>query len=130
MVPRNSKRGFTLIEIAIALLILGVGFVGILSLFPVGFEATSRANNLTVATMLAQGILESAKLAGYDNVDGMATAKKTFDAPYDSFEYSLQVTGNVDGYALKQVDVEVYWPAGTANQKSTLLTTYIADYGP
>jgi len=124
------KGGFTLIEIAIALLILGVGLVGILSLFPVGFEAAGRANNLTVATILAQGLLESAKLAGYDDVDAMAAAKAPFDAPYESFEYSMGVTSNIDGLDLKQVDVEIFWPAGASDQKNILLTTYIADYEP
>jgi len=125
---RKNRGGFTLIEIAIALVILSVGLIGILSLFPVGFEATSRANNLTVATMLAQGVLESAKLEGYDGVDAMAAGKTAFAAPYTSFEYRIGVTPNIDGLDLKQVDVEIFWPAGATVQKKMTLSTYLADY--
>ena len=51
---KYNKSAFTLIEVTIALLILAVGLVGILALFPVGFDASGRAANLTEATFLAQ----------------------------------------------------------------------------
>jgi len=47
----KSKKGFTLLEIVIALAILAIGLVGILSLFPVGFEASRRWKNLSRVDM-------------------------------------------------------------------------------
>ena len=123
-----SLAGFTLIEITIALLILAIGLVSLLTLFPVGFDAASRAINTTIGTLLAQELLEEAKKAGYDNVGGTQGGK--FGAPYENFEYRVNVTSNIDGLELKQVDVEVSWPAGDVNQKSVLLSTYIAKYEP
>ena len=113
-----------------ALLILTIGLVGVLALFPVGFEAVARSINTTVATFLAQELLEDAKLAGYDGVDGMETSSGTWGAPYDNYEYTLQVTTDIDGLDLKQVDVEIFWPAGATTQKHVSLTTYIAKYEP
>lgn len=123
-----SISGFTLIEIVLALLILGVGVVGVLTLFPVGFEAAGRSINITVATFLAQGLVEDARVAGYDGV--LDSARERFSTPYDNFEYQITVTSDIDGLDLKQVDAEVFWPAGESNQKHILLTTYIGKYGP
>ena len=58
---KHNNRGFTFIEISIALLILGVGLISILALFPIGFEAAARAFTLTRATFLAQGLMEELK---------------------------------------------------------------------
>ncbi|GAF87606.1 unnamed protein product, partial [marine sediment metagenome] len=63
---KYHKSGFTLIEITVALLILAVGLVGILTLFPVGFDAAGRAANITKATFLAQKLIEDLKREGYD----------------------------------------------------------------
>jgi len=53
---RRRKAGFTLIEILFAIAILGVGIVGILSLFISGISAASWANSRSAAAMQAQSM--------------------------------------------------------------------------
>ena len=122
-----NKSGFTLIEITLALLILAVGLVGILTLFPVGFDASVRAANITKATFLAQEKIEDAKVAGYDGV--VNVSKTQFAAPYDNFEYEVAVSDVIAG-SLYKVAVTVYWPFGETNQRNVELNTYIAKYEP
>lgn len=126
---KYGKEAFTLIEITIAMLILTVGLVGILTLFPVGFDAASRAGHVTTATFLAQREIENAKRIGYDGVADI-TKQAFAAAPYQNFDYQLTTQDGIDGLELKKVEVTVFWPAGSANQRSIVLTTYIANYGP
>ncbi len=51
---RSSLTGFTLVEVVASLLILSIGVLGIMSLFPVGIRAVTNANDTATATMLAQ----------------------------------------------------------------------------
>ncbi len=142
---KYDNSGFTLIEITIALLILAVGLVGILALFPVGFDASVRAANITKATFLAQEVIEDLKREGYDGDTvtdalpvtdgGLGTQSGTFDSPHDNYDYDIDTyeTGITD---LREVVVSVYWPttAGTpadrSGQRSVELGTYIAKYEP
>lgn len=124
---KHNKTGFTLIEIVIALLVLSIGLLGMLSLFPVGFDAAGRAGNIITATFLAQEEIEDVKRVGYDGIIASPyITKAPFSAPsYQNFE--REVTWSSLAGDLKQVNVIVYWPAGaTTNQKSVSLTTYIS----
>jgi len=125
------KFGFTLIEITIALLILAVGLVGILTLFPVGFDAAGRAGNITVATFLAQGVMEDLKREGYDSTTIEAALSETQHRSFSNYpNYRGEIGANQEGPNYRQVIVRVYWPAGGPNEQNLELITYIADYGP
>lgn len=50
----HSRRGLTLIEILIALIILMVGLVGIFALFPVGIKSTQESVEDSTAALLAE----------------------------------------------------------------------------
>lgn len=141
------KKGFTLIEITISLLILAIGLVGILALFPVGFDASGRAASITEATFLAQELIEDLKRCGYSvfenpsagytitatdwNRSGSFTAYPNYE--YDTFVYNdaaLSVMG------LREVVVRVYWPSDgavggdRAGLRNVELSTYLAKYEP
>lgn len=144
-----GMTGFTLIEITIALLILAVGLVGILALFPVGFDAAGRASNVTVATFKAQEIIEELKRDGYNSAMGRddEIGWCTEDplerlTKYDYFEYEIQVDDSMFGSlagSICEVTVTVWWPApgladglpgNRADQRNVELNTYIAKYEP
>jgi type IV pilus modification protein PilV len=56
MSRRNRQAGFTMIEILIAMVILAVGIVGILAIFPVGILNTADATGDTIAANLAESV--------------------------------------------------------------------------
>jgi prepilin-type N-terminal cleavage/methylation domain-containing protein len=86
---RTGERGFTLIEVLIALLILMVGMAGILSLQLTSMKATSFSRHATEASSLAEDKVEELRTVplnsvrfanGTDQVDsrGVADAEGLF----------------------------------------------------
>ncbi len=61
------KHGFSLIEISIALMVVAVGMLGVLSMFPVGLEQNERSVGETYCSLFAQEVLAGVKAyAEYD----------------------------------------------------------------
>lgn len=54
----KSKNGITLIEVMVAMVILSIGFYTTNTIFPLGFLASKRSKNRTIATQLAQQKME------------------------------------------------------------------------
>jgi len=125
----KSKKGFTLLEIVIALAILAIGLVGILSLFPVGFEASRRASMLTEATIHAQQKMEEFKQGGYDYLD--TTYTDTVPSGYTAFtdgsglEWQVTVAEINPPGNLKSVTLDIKWQEKGADKSETFVT-YIA----
>jgi len=122
----KNSRGFTLLEIIAAFVVLLIGFLGLLALFPVGLEAQGRANNVMMGTFVAQAEIEKAKSLGFDSVTDISKTQSA--VPYDKFDYSVTVTEVSSN--LKEVEVKAYWPTGEAEaiQRSVSLKTFLSDW--
>ena len=101
--PRRTRRGFTLTETALALVIVGTGFLGAMELFAACTIQNHNASQGTTARMLGDNVREAMtglsfqdptstgtnwgpeageSLAGYDDVDDFDGM--TFNPPIDS----------------------------------------------
>lgn len=61
---RNSLTGFTLVEILISLLVLGIGITIMFNLFPLAFQSLMYSRRLNEAYFLAEKKLEELKSQG------------------------------------------------------------------
>ena len=125
-------KGFTLLEVVIALAIFAIGMVGVLSLFPVSFGISKRTTDLTEATIYAQQKIEGLKRQGYDRIMGGYTgiAGGTFPLPDDSdsrFKYVYVVSQVSTG--LKKISLTVRWDEGGKTYDEDF-ATYMADLTP
>jgi prepilin-type N-terminal cleavage/methylation domain-containing protein len=69
---RKSKTdGFTLIEVLIAMVILGIGILGVTILFPAALRDTQRASSMTVAAMYADSVIDILRAQGYRSIATM-----------------------------------------------------------
>jgi type IV pilus modification protein PilV len=84
---RNSERGFTLIEVLVALSIMSLGMIGILALQKAATSASGYSRRATEAAVLAEDRLEEMRTLplstvtdGTDTVDasGVANAEGLF----------------------------------------------------
>ena len=78
---RRSERGFTVIEVLIALLVLLVGMAGVMTLQLTAMKATSFSRHATEASTLCEARMEALRTAsggalvdGADRVDAMGVA--------------------------------------------------------
>ena len=113
------RKGFTLIEIVISLAILAIGLVGILSLFPIGFDAARRSVNSTQAAVYAHEHLEQLKNTAFPSL-GLTTG--TFPDP--SYAWSQTVSAVDSAGALRQAVLTVSWQYRNRPYQQ-VFTTYV-----
>ena len=58
-----KEKGFTLIELMIAMIVLGIGILALIQMQVAAMSGNSSANQMTIATTLAQDQIEQAKKA-------------------------------------------------------------------
>jgi prepilin-type N-terminal cleavage/methylation domain-containing protein len=70
---RRSERGVTLLEILIAMLLLGIALVGLAASFPLAMFGVTLGGYQTTATLLAQQSLEQARAKTYATISTLDT---------------------------------------------------------
>lgn len=128
----RKKNGFTLIEILIALTILGIGLVSVMGYLPVALDASKKASDLTKAALIAKKHVEEIKAASAADITG-ADAFDTAgiyltDSDFAEFSYMIAV-GNPGISNTKDVTVNVRWSFKGKNSEETF-NTMIVKYNP
>ena len=123
-----KNRGFTLLEVLIATIILTVGVVALVWAFSVGMFASTETEDVELALGIAQAKLE----AIYGATGGVAD-EVLHDVANDGFigdiytDKNFQVKVETDDDNPEQVDVTVYWDT-KGGQTSITITTLVTDY--
>ncbi len=123
---RQSSRGFTLIEMIVATIVLAIGVVGASAAFNMATKASSVATDLQTAAMLAQQQLEQTEV----NAQGSITPGDSdgeFGNDFPGFKWHQSIT-STDYTYLFQVTVTVKWGSRPERQKS--VTTYLTNAQP
>lgn len=120
------KKGFTLLEILITIVLLTAGLTSILRAMSMGMAAESSvagSENNAIAKYLAQEKMEEIKDASsYANIDSFVATKAALSGDYSNFERAVTVSGDP-----KEVNVIVYWMVNSIEQSIDLVTLF-ADY--
>src|SRR5207244_12813101 len=78
--PPGGRRGFPLVEVLVAAMILVVALLTLASMFPVGYRQITDAGRMTMAVSGARHILEDVgdvPFANLSNLNGVDTASNT-----------------------------------------------------
>jgi prepilin-type N-terminal cleavage/methylation domain-containing protein len=124
MMVNRSKRGFTLVEVMIAILLLVGGIAAATFVMGRGMFATTDTENVQQALALAQEKMESIRGTAFASI---ASESKAAVSGWSGFSREVTVsqpTGTNSDF--KQVVVTVYWNT-VDGELSTSLTTYVAD---
>ena len=117
---RYHQRGFTLIEVLVAIVVLSIGMLG-MSRITVSTVSVHTANeHLAQASSLLQDSMERIKASGYGNInpgtvtndyDSMSSYNTyggtTFD--YSKYKRVTSIAANTPATNMKTVTVTVFW---------------------
>lgn len=98
MKTRSKRKGFTLVEIALALLVISIGLLALFGLFPVGLEANKAALDETRAALFAEevlnGVRAQASLQPWNDItDNIRLPPPSPDVWYQPENLRVEVTG-------------------------------------
>ena len=115
----KSNSGISLVEIVVAMMILGIGITMVMRMLPDSNAATTRARNISKATNLAQGKIEQLMSATFSNADLAAGIHVDPGNPIERhFNRSWTVQDDNPYPGMKNVVVRVNYP--TSNSDSTI----------
>jgi prepilin-type N-terminal cleavage/methylation domain-containing protein len=117
------KKGFTLLEMLVTVVLLTVGITSILQMISMAMFADTNLENVTIARYLAQEAMEEIKdAASYSDIDSFASARSSLTGDFADFDREVAVSGDP-----KQADVTVYWTVKGQDQNVELVTLF-TDY--
>ncbi len=106
---KNPQTGFSLIEVLIAIFILGIVSITLVSVFMYGFNSVYRTKQVSLATQIAQEEVELVRNLNYDDILLLGS---TFT--HDSLSELVNGAGaltieNGSGDDIKKLTVSVTW---------------------
>ena len=122
-IPRGTD-GFSLIELMIAVTILGVGVLALAGLYPLATQKVTRGDLESRATFLGQAKIEELKRLQWDNL--VATAG--IDTVETVFVRNWTVTVDDPVPDMKRVDITVGWRE-TRGPRTVMLSSFLSDSG-
>lgn len=128
---QRHPRGFTLIELIVAIAILGLTIFGAAQLFTKSLSVQRRAQHETKAAYLAQEQIETLRGNDYELVyEGTFETRHIVLDPFErqtevSFVDRSTLESSLDDQGLKRIEVVVFYPT-IQGQGSFTLSTFIA----
>lgn len=127
------KKGFTIVEIIVAIGIFGLTVLAILGYFAYSSKIIRNSRNTTIASNLASGLIDENLAKSYEELTPQTGTKTKFSTdannPFFNFQYQTNITlidsdlaNSSSDVGLKKIDVWVYWPDGV-NEKNLQMST-------
>jgi type IV pilus assembly protein PilV len=121
---RSGSAGFSLVELMIAITLLGVGVLSLAGLFPIAMQRVSGGDLESRATFHAQSKIEELKRTSWANLVA-AAASDTVEVAY-ARDWIIEVDTPVVG--MKQVQVTVSW-SDKNGPRTVSLSSFLSDSG-
>jgi prepilin-type N-terminal cleavage/methylation domain-containing protein len=122
----DSSRGFTLIEVAVAVFVIGIMIVASAALLH-GVPVSRVTHSQSIALAIAESQIETLRAAGYAALP--ASGSFTDSALSSLASSTASTTVTVYDSKTKRVDVGVSWLETDATRRYVTLTTLIAQVG-
>ncbi|MBU1727392.1 MAG: prepilin-type N-terminal cleavage/methylation domain-containing protein [Candidatus Omnitrophica bacterium] len=85
--PRKYKKGVSLFEIIIAIVIISIAVLGLVTMFQMSLKGGVSARYLTVAAGLAEEKMEEVLRLGYANITNQGPS--SFSSPFSDYQYRV-----------------------------------------
>ena len=117
--PRSGRSGLSLIEVVVAVAMLGALTAGMLGILWQGAIASERSRRVTAAYNVARGVMET--YSDWATVGALSGSIQLAPVTLNGVPYTLSVLvqdGPVNPSALKQFTVTVTWSGGSVTVAS------------
>ena len=121
---RSRERGFSLIELMIAITVLGIGLLSLAGLFPLAMQRVNVGDLESRATFHAQAKIEELKRLSWTALTATAAAD-TVETVF-ARNWTVQVDAPVPG--MKQVQVTVAW-TDKRGPRTVTISSFLSDSG-
>lgn len=122
----RDQKAITLVELLVVCVIIGIAFMGLAGIFPLGMKNLNQSRMRTVATDLAQEKMEELfDLRGTDADLYPGVHDDPGNPVRTSFNRYWTVTGDTPMVGMKKISVRVTYPYGT-DVREVVLATYLA----
>jgi len=111
---RRTEAGFSLIEVLIAMTVIGVGFLAVASMQGVSITSNHNSSLMTQATYLAEERIEELRNRSYININATGSPEANIDAQGQPgtgglFTRTWTVAFDSPGVLMKTITVTVTW---------------------
>ncbi|MFC2168117.1 prepilin-type N-terminal cleavage/methylation domain-containing protein [Acidobacteriota bacterium] len=118
----DPQRGFSLIEVLLAIFILGIVSITLISVFIYGFNVVFKTRQVTLATQIAQEQVELVRNLNYNEILLLGSSYS-----HDSLSDLVNGTGtqaieNGPGDDIKKLTISVTWDFRGANLRKDIVT--------
>ncbi len=121
---RNSARGFTLLEVMVAMAILGIALLGLLGLQHQSLQSVIRSQDMTQASLLAQTIITQAEIDRFPDVGNYhGTFDGLFPGKYRNFRWEEVVSASGVFPDVRKVKVVIFY--GPNMRRTYSLTEFL-----
>lgn len=132
----KNKKGFSIAEVLVAIMIFSVGILSVIQVFPLYKKISRKSEKSSIAVFLAQQKIEEVFSMDYDNISTGTFEPKApveLTGPFSKYQRKTEVDfvngefqNDGSDLGLKKITSTVYWFEG-GNEKSESLTTVITD---
>ncbi len=120
--PRGSERGFGIVELAMALVVLAIGVLGLAALTPMGTRSAAQSGEVTRASELASAQAEKLLATPFGDPDLAPGAHQAPTYPYPGGYYlTWQVEDDQPIALCKRVTLTIRWPTPSAANRAQLV---------
>ncbi len=118
------ERGFTLLEVMIAVAFIGIALLALLSLHHSDLQSVGRARDLTRAAMLAEALMTDAELVRFP-VPGQTIGdfQKMYPGQYPNFRWQRTVDQSEEFADVRRVRITIFY--GPRFHRSFVLTEFM-----
>ena len=126
MANAGDDNGFTLLEVLIALAIVGIALVTLIGLETRTILLAERQQRVTQATLLAQGKMTEIEIGG-QSLSGIGGREGQFAEPFELYNWSVALEPTPLP-AIEMVTVTVAWGDESRNEQVDL-TSFVSSDG-
>ena len=119
---RRGDRGFSLVEMMLAMTVLGIGLLSIAQIIPLALAGTTQARVRTQAVQAGQQRLDDLMAVPYDSL-----LAGSFSETIDSYSVAWTVSDDVPVPGSKRIDLVASWVTLKGTQTVELTTLRSGD---